>query len=108
MNPILQLKQIRKSYNIGTSIETEILHGIDLQLAPGSFSALTGPSGSGKSTLLNIIGLLEAPTSGELVIAGQSTDHISDDRLTQLRGRNIGFVFSFIIYYPPLMRWKTS
>lgn len=95
MNPILQLKQIRKSYNIGTSIETEILHGIDLQLAPGSFSALTGPSGSGKSTLLNIIGLLEAPTSGELVIAGQSTDHISDDRLTQLRGRNIGFVFQF-------------
>ncbi|HQR82406.1 MAG TPA: ATP-binding cassette domain-containing protein, partial [Thiotrichales bacterium] len=68
MNPILQLKQIRKSYNIGTSIETEILHGIDIELSAGSFSALTGPSGSGKSTLLNIIGLLEPPTSGELVI----------------------------------------
>lgn len=95
MNPILQLKQIRKSYNIGTSIETEILHGIDIELSAGSFSALTGPSGSGKSTLLNIIGLLEPPTSGELVISGQSTQNISDDQLTKLRGLNIGFVFQF-------------
>lgn len=95
MNPILQLKQIRKSYNIGTSIETEILHGIDIELSAGSFSALTGPSGSGKSTLLNIIGLLEPPTSGELMIAGQSTQNISDDQLTKLRGLNIGFVFQF-------------
>ncbi len=93
--PILELKHIRKSYNIGSSIEAEILHGIDLSLAPGSFSALTGPSGSGKSTLLNIIGLLEAPTSGELIIAGKSTHHISDDELTKLRGLNIGFVFQF-------------
>lgn len=95
MNPILQLKQIRKSYNIGTSIETEILHGIDIELSAGSFSALTGPSGSGKSTLLNIIGLLEPPTSGELMIAGQITQNISDDQLTKLRGLNIGFVFQF-------------
>lgn len=95
MSPILQLKQIRKSYNIGTSIETEILHGIDIELSAGSFSALTGPSGSGKSTLLNIIGLLEPPTSGELMIAGQSTQNISDDQLTKLRGLNIGFVFQF-------------
>lgn len=95
MNPILQLKQIRKSYNIGTSIETEILHGIDIELSSGSFSALTGPSGSGKSTLLNIIGLLEPPTSGELIIAGQSTQNIGDDQLTRLRGLNIGFVFQF-------------
>lgn len=95
MIPILQLKDIRKSYNIGTSIETEVLHGIDITLSAGSFSALTGPSGSGKSTLLNIIGLLEPPTSGELIIAGQSTQHISDDQLTKLRGLNIGFVFQF-------------
>lgn len=95
MNPILQLKQIRKSYNVGTSIETEILHGIDMTLSAGSFSALTGPSGSGKSTLLNIIGLLESPTSGELMIAGQRTQGTSDDQLTKLRGLNIGFVFQF-------------
>lgn len=93
--PILQLEQIRKSYNVGTSIETEILHGIDMTLSAGSFSALTGPSGSGKSTLLNIIGLLESPTSGELVIAGQPTQDINDDQLTKLRGLNIGFVFQF-------------
>jgi lipoprotein-releasing system ATP-binding protein len=95
MQPILQLKQIRKSYNIGTSIETEVLHGINLSLSAGSFNALTGPSGSGKSTLLNIIGLLEPPTSGELIIAGQSTQQISDKQLTKLRGLNIGFVFQF-------------
>jgi lipoprotein-releasing system ATP-binding protein len=95
MPAILTLKHIRKSYNVGTSIETEILHGIDLQLEQGSFSALTGPSGSGKSTLLNIIGLLEPATSGDIHIVGQSTRNIGDDQLTKLRGHNIGFVFQF-------------
>lgn len=95
MSAILTLKNIRKSYNIGTAIETEILHGIDMELASGSFSALTGPSGSGKSTLLNIIGLLEPATSGEIHLVGQSTQQISDDQLTKLRGLNIGFVFQF-------------
>ncbi|MBP7900809.1 MAG: ABC transporter ATP-binding protein [Gammaproteobacteria bacterium] len=95
MSAILTLKNIRKSYNIGTAIETEILHGIDMELASGSFSALTGPSGSGKSTLLNIIGLLEPATSGEIHLVGQSTQQISDNQLTTLRGLNIGFVFQF-------------
>lgn len=95
MSAILTLKNIRKSYNIGTAIETEILHGIDMELASGSFSALTGPSGSGKSTLLNIIGLLEPATTGEIHLVGQPTQQISDNQLTKLRGLNIGFVFQF-------------
>ena len=93
--PILQLTQIRKSYDLGTPVETEVLHGISLELQEHEFVALTGPSGSGKSTLLNIVGLLERPTSGELNIAEQRTGQLNDAGLTRLRGRTIGFVFQF-------------
>jgi lipoprotein-releasing system ATP-binding protein len=92
---ILQLTDIRKSYQIGTPVEAEVLHGIDLALAEAEFVALTGPSGSGKSTLLNIIGLLEQPTQGRLQIAGQEAQSLDDAGLTRLRGRTIGFVFQF-------------
>ncbi len=95
MNHILDLHNIRKRYNPGTPVETEVLHGIDMALAEAEFVSLTGPSGSGKSTLLNIIGLLERPTTGELTIAGQRADHLEDAALTRLRGRTIGFVFQF-------------
>lgn len=93
--PILQLRDIRKSYNIGTPIEAEVLHGIDVTLQQAEFVALTGPSGSGKSTLLNIIGLLEHTTQGTLEIAGQRAEALDDAGLTQLRGATIGFVFQF-------------
>ncbi|MCI4410477.1 MAG: ABC transporter ATP-binding protein [Thiotrichales bacterium] len=93
--PILELIDIRKSYAIGTSVETEVLHGINMTLSSGSFNALTGPSGSGKSTLLNLIGLLESPTSGTLRINQHDTQNITDAELTKLRGQNIGFVFQF-------------
>jgi lipoprotein-releasing system ATP-binding protein len=92
---ILDLHNIRKRYNPGTPVETEVLHGIDMALAEAEFVSLTGPSGSGKSTLLNIIGLLERPTTGELTIAGQRADQLDDAALTRLRGRTIGFVFQF-------------
>lgn len=93
--PILRLADIRRSYNIGTDVETEVLHGISLSLQQAEFVALKGPSGSGKSTLLNIIGLLERPTSGTLEIAGQQAQSLDDAGLTQLRGATIGFVFQF-------------
>ena len=84
---------IRKAYNVGTPVEVEVLHGIDLELQRGEFVALTGPSGSGKSTLLNIIGLLDRPTSGQLFITERETSHLNDTELTKLRGHSIGFVF---------------
>ncbi len=93
--PILRLSDIHKRYNIGTPVEAEVLHGIDLALAEAEFVALKGPSGSGKSTLLNIIGLLERPTSGTLELAGRQTQSLADRELTGLRGATIGFVFQF-------------
>jgi lipoprotein-releasing system ATP-binding protein len=93
--PILRLTDIRKRYNVGTPVETEVLHGIDMVLGVSEFVALKGPSGSGKSTLLNIIGLLERPTSGTLEIAGRQTQALDDRELTALRGATIGFVFQF-------------
>jgi lipoprotein-releasing system ATP-binding protein len=90
---IVKLEQVSKSYAIGLPSETEVLHGIDLELERGGFVALVGPSGSGKSTLLNIIGLLDRPTQGELLIAGEATSRLGDAELTHLRGHRIGFVF---------------
>ena len=91
----LQLKGICKAYNIGLPAETEVLHGLDLTIERGEFVALIGPSGSGKSTLLNLIGLLDKPTAGELLITGQPTTQLQDRELTLLRAKAIGFVFQF-------------
>ncbi len=95
MGNIVELKGIRKSYGAGTPVVTEILHGIDLCIAEGEFAALTGPSGSGKSTLLNIIGLLEAPTSGQIIMDGKDAAGLNDAEITGLRGHTIGFIFQF-------------
>jgi lipoprotein-releasing system ATP-binding protein len=94
-SPIIELKQIRKSYGVGTPVVTEVLHGIDLMIQEGEFAALTGPSGSGKSTLLNLIGLLEKPSDGQLLVGGQDTAGLDDAAITALRGRSIGFLFQF-------------
>jgi lipoprotein-releasing system ATP-binding protein len=92
---VVGLQGVRKAFNVGTGIETEVLHGIDLTLHRGDFCAVMGPSGSGKSTLLNIIGLLDRPTSGLLQMAGKETTRLADQDLTRLRGHHIGFVFQY-------------
>ena len=72
-----------------------MLHGLDLRLQRSDFAALVGASGSGKSTLLNVIGLLDRPTAGELLLLGEPTRNMDDARRTALRGSAIGFVFQF-------------
>jgi lipoprotein-releasing system ATP-binding protein len=92
---VLRLEKVCKSYNVGTPVEVEVLHDVDLALERGAFVALIGPSGSGKSTLLNIIGLLDRPTEGRLIIEGQETGTLNDAAITKLRGHSIGFVFQY-------------
>jgi lipoprotein-releasing system ATP-binding protein len=92
VDDLLRLEGVAKSYASGV-VETEVLHGIDLDLRQGEFAALIGPSGSGKSTLLNLIGLLDQPSAGKLFIQGQETALLSEAALTRLRGLSIGFVF---------------
>jgi lipoprotein-releasing system ATP-binding protein len=96
----LRLEGVRKSYGVGTPVETEVLHGVDLRVAPGEFAALIGPSGGGKSTLLNLIGLLDQPTRGKVWIQGVETDTLGDAERTALRGKAIGFVFQYHYLLP--------
>ncbi|TAK87475.1 MAG: ABC transporter ATP-binding protein [Betaproteobacteria bacterium] len=97
---VVLLEAVRKSYNVGTPVETEVLHGIDLALEKGELCALMGPSGSGKSTLLNLIGLLDRPSGGRLTIDGHETSGLGDKALTRLRGHTIGFVFQYHYLIP--------
>ncbi len=96
----LRLVGVRKSYAIGTPVETEVLHGIDLTVRKGEFAALIGPSGSGKTTLLNLIGLLDKPSAGRLFVAGQEAGALDEMEATRLRGRAIGFIFQYHYLLP--------
>lgn len=93
--PIVQTLELRKTYNPGTDKAVEVLHGVNMQAFAGEFVALVGQSGSGKSTLLNILGALDTPTSGQVLIDGIDIASLSSDGLASLRGTKIGFVFQF-------------
>lgn len=91
-NDLIQVRQITKSYSNGDE-ELQVLKGIDLTVEEGEFLAIMGPSGSGKSTLMNIIGLLDRPTSGDYRLNGTQVEELSESKLSQVRNREIGFVF---------------
>jgi lipoprotein-releasing system ATP-binding protein len=92
---LIELSDVRKSYNIGLPTEAEVLHGLNLRVDHGEFIALIGPSGSGKSTLLNIVGLLEGMTSGSYRLQGEEVGRLDDAGLTLRRRTTLGFVFQF-------------
>jgi putative ABC transport system ATP-binding protein len=98
---IISLKRVFKRYTRGKQI-VEVLHGIDLDIQNGEFAALMGPSGSGKTTLLNLIGGLDKPSEGEVIVAGERIDRLSSSRLARWRARNVGFVFQFYNLMPML------
>jgi lipoprotein-releasing system ATP-binding protein len=93
--PLIELSEVRKTYNPGLPSETEVLHGLNLSVMPGEFIALIGPSGSGKSTLLSIIGLLERMSSGTYRFQGEEVQGLDDNGLTMRRRNLLGFVFQF-------------
>jgi putative ABC transport system ATP-binding protein len=98
---MLAVRDATKSYRQGEA-EVKALAGVTLDVAAGEFVAIVGPSGSGKSTLLHLMGGLDAPTSGDVLIDGASIARMSDDEVTIFRRRAIGFVFQFFNLLPTL------
>jgi lipoprotein-releasing system ATP-binding protein len=92
----------RVSKVLGRGVPVTVLTGVSLEIATGEFVAITGPSGSGKSTLLYLLGGLDHPTSGEIEILGHCTSALSDERLAELRLRQVGFIFQFHFLLPEL------
>lgn len=91
---VLECRQLRKTYG-DAAAPVEVLNGIDLQLKRGERLAIIGSSGSGKSTLLNMLGGLDTPTSGDVLVANKSLYNISENARAQLRNRSLGFVYQF-------------
>ena len=99
--PIIQLQGVTKSYQLGQTI-VEALRSVDLTLARREFTALVGPSGSGKSTLLNIVGCIDAPDSGSVLLDGVAISQLCDNMLSDLRNQKIGFIFQSFNLVPVL------
>lgn len=93
VKPLIEMKEIIKSYNIGLESEIEILHGINLKIYEGEFVAIVGESGSGKSTLMNIIGVLDKQTKGEYYLDGIDIKNANEAEMNVIRNKKIGFVF---------------
>ncbi len=92
MRTILEARDVRKVYKL-ESVEVHALCGVDLKLCEGQMLAIMGPSGSGKSTLMHIIGLLDRPTEGSVVVEGEDVSNMAPNQLAAVRNRRIGFVF---------------
>ena len=102
---LVQLKGINKGYKKGKE-HVSVLDNLSVDIRRGDFLALMGPSGSGKTTLLNLLGGLDKPSSGELLIGGQRLDQMSSAQLTRWRARHVGFIFQFYNLMPVLTAEK--
>ncbi|UMX48356.1 MAG: ABC transporter ATP-binding protein [Candidatus Nealsonbacteria bacterium DGGOD1a] len=105
MEPLIKLENVWKVYKLGKT-EVQSLKGVSLEIMSGGFVTVMGPSGSGKSTLLNMIGLLDIPTKGRLLVKGIDAAKMMESELAQLRGRTIGFVFQDFNLLNHLRAWE--
>jgi putative ABC transport system ATP-binding protein len=99
--PVLEASNLSKKYSMGEHA-VSALHGVNFMVEEGEFVAIMGPSGSGKSTLLHLIGGLDQPSDGEVMLAGKPLSLLTDKEITLLRRRNVGFVFQFFNLLPTL------
>ncbi|UAC48010.1 ABC transporter ATP-binding protein [Bacillus aquiflavi] len=102
---MMRLNNIKKVYGNG-SLQVPVLHGINLTITDGEFVAIMGPSGSGKSTLMNIIGFLDTPTEGTVILNEEEVRLVGESRLAKLRNEHIGFVFQQFFLLPKLSALK--
>jgi putative ABC transport system ATP-binding protein len=101
MSAAISSHKVVKHYRRNGTL-VEVLHGLDLEVDQGEFLALMGPSGSGKTTLLNLIGGLDSPSEGEIIVAGRHLETMSGGELAKWRARHVGFVFQFYNLMPML------
>lgn len=90
--PIVELERVTKEYVVGT-LRVNALKGVDLRIEPGEYAVIMGPSGSGKSTLLNLLGCLDHITSGVYRLGGDDVSDLTDDELSEIRSKRLGFIF---------------
>ena len=101
MEPLIKVEDIHKIYNPGEN-EVRALDGVSLEIQRGEFVAIVGHSGSGKSTLMNMLGCLDTPTSGHYFLEGKDVSSLSDDQLSEIRNKKIGFIFQGFNLIPNL------
>lgn len=105
MKPVVEAKDVRKHYRLG-KLTVEALRGLTFSIDHGEFVAVAGPSGAGKSTLLNLLGCLDTPTSGEILIDGEGVSRLGPDQLAEIRSRKIGFIFQNFSLIPVLTAYE--
>jgi putative ABC transport system ATP-binding protein len=102
---VAKVENVTRVYTVG-KVETHALRGVDLAIEPGEFTALIGPSGSGKTTLLQLLGCLDRPTSGRVIINGKDVSQLSRDQRADMRRGTIGFIFQFFALIPTLTAYE--
>ncbi len=103
--PVIELRDVNKFYGEG-DLAVQVLFDVNLAFEKSSFNSIIGPSGSGKSTMMNIIGTLDRPTSGEVMIAGTPTAKMTKNELAELRNQTIGFIFQFHFLLPEFTAYE--
>ncbi|MBI1892389.1 MAG: ABC transporter ATP-binding protein [Burkholderiales bacterium] len=104
MQPVI-LRGVNKTYHLD-AVDVPALCDINLEIQPSRFTVISGPSGSGKTTLLNLIGCIDRPESGEIIVAGQPVQTLSDDALSDFRARHLGFIFQNFNLLPVLSAYE--
>ena len=105
MPPLMMLKAAEKVYRMG-KVDLHALQGVSVSFDEGEMTAIIGASGSGKSTMMHILGCLDRPSRGEYILDGENVANVSDDDLSEIRNRKIGFVFQAFNLIPHLSVWE--